>query len=65
MTHESHIAALDEIIVAVFGTLSAEDAMVRLKASKLAYGRLNSLERASELGEHTAAIRREFFRRAH
>jgi crotonobetainyl-CoA:carnitine CoA-transferase CaiB-like acyl-CoA transferase len=96
----AHRAALDEIIVPVFATMAAEDAMARLKASKLAYGRLNSLEQASshphlrsvrqqtpagdirlvppapivnesgsysfrkvpELGEHTAAIRKEFFR---
>lgn len=95
----AHRAALDEIIVSVFATMSAEDAMARLKASKLAYGRLNSLDRASshphlrsvrqqtsagdvrvvppapivngsdspsfrkspELGEHTVAIRKEFF----
>jgi crotonobetainyl-CoA:carnitine CoA-transferase CaiB-like acyl-CoA transferase len=91
-------AALDQIIVSVFATMSAGDAMARLKASNLAYGRLNSVEQASshphlrsvpqqtsageismvppapivngsdsysfrkvpELGEHTAAIRKEF-----
>jgi crotonobetainyl-CoA:carnitine CoA-transferase CaiB-like acyl-CoA transferase len=94
----AHRASLDEIIVSVFAAMSADDAMARLKASKLAYGRLNPLARASshphlrsvrqqtsagdirlvppapivngadwnsfrrppELGEHTAAIRKEF-----
>jgi crotonobetainyl-CoA:carnitine CoA-transferase CaiB-like acyl-CoA transferase len=43
-----HRAELDEIIRAVFASTTAEEAMARLKASKLAYGRLNSLECASD-----------------
>jgi crotonobetainyl-CoA:carnitine CoA-transferase CaiB-like acyl-CoA transferase len=42
-----HRVELDEIIESVFALMTAEDAMARLKAAKLAYGRLNSLERAS------------------
>jgi crotonobetainyl-CoA:carnitine CoA-transferase CaiB-like acyl-CoA transferase len=42
-----HRTELDEIIESVFALMTAEDAMARLKAAKLAYGRLNSLERAS------------------
>lgn len=40
-------AELDELIEFVFSSMTAEDAMARLKAAKLAYGRLNTLERAS------------------
>jgi crotonobetainyl-CoA:carnitine CoA-transferase CaiB-like acyl-CoA transferase len=96
----AHRAELDALIIAEFASMSTEDAMARLKASKLAYGRLNSLEQASahphlrsvrqetsagdirmiapapivneaeadalrrvpELGEHSAAIRKEFSR---
>jgi len=42
-----HRAELDELIEFVFSSMTAEDAMARLKAAKLAYGRLNTLERAS------------------
>jgi itaconate CoA-transferase len=42
-----HRAELDELIEFVFASMTAEDAMARLKAAKLAYGRLNTLERAS------------------
>jgi crotonobetainyl-CoA:carnitine CoA-transferase CaiB-like acyl-CoA transferase len=43
-----HRAELDEIIGAVFASMTAEEAMRRLKASKLAYGRLNSIASASD-----------------
>jgi crotonobetainyl-CoA:carnitine CoA-transferase CaiB-like acyl-CoA transferase len=42
-----HRAELDEIIESVFAMLTTDEAMARLRAAKLAYGRLNSLERAS------------------
>jgi crotonobetainyl-CoA:carnitine CoA-transferase CaiB-like acyl-CoA transferase len=53
-----HRAELDEIIVSVFAVMNAEEAMARLKAAKLAYGRLNTLERAS-IHPHLRSVTQE------
>jgi crotonobetainyl-CoA:carnitine CoA-transferase CaiB-like acyl-CoA transferase len=55
-----HRGELDEIIASIFALMTAEDAMARLKAAKLAYGRLNSLQRASN-HPHLRSVLQETF----